>query len=270
MRRYLIAEKIMHKQITSLISIAVLTGLIILCSCKDKKQSNTKIKTIDSIAMPAKYPKDHKLSSQERKDFSNKFLKRKGVPVLEHLPLIEDHTNARFRDEKEVARKAIVLYGLIYVAHGERTSKEIIAYFKKYNLWGSVSPDERKYLQNKTEKGNIAISWRIENLYVLYWALGNIDTLSFPTTICSFRDSNLPEPGIDPTEWIAGSKLRDKEEILNETDLIYRIHWATREADLNGKPMPAGLNDDIVMERHFALNWLTMYTDDWDEITTDT
>lgn len=34
--------------------------------------------------------------------------------------------------------------------------------------------------------------------------------------------------------------------------------------------MPAGLSEDIVMERHFALNWLTMYADDWDEMTTDT
>lgn len=248
------------------------TALLSLFSCGQKKQSNSKVSIVDTGSVPA-YPKDHKLTAEERKEYSERFLKQKGVPVLDHLPLIDDYTDARFRDEKEVARKAVVLYGLIYVAHGDKTSKEIIDYFKKYRLWSSVSPDERQYLEkeDKTAKDNNPISWRMENLNVLLWALGNFDTLPFPTTICDFsRYENLPNLDADPTKWIESSTLRDKEDILNQTDLIYRIHWATREAGLKGKAMPAGISEDIVMERHFALNWLTMYADDWDEITTDT
>ena len=250
----------------------LLTGLFTLFGCGQKKQSNSKANIVDTTSM-AIYPKDHKLTGQERKEFSNMFLKQKGVPVLEHLPLVEDFTEAKFRDKNEVAKKAVVLYGLIYVAHGEKTSKEMIEYFKKYNLWNTVSPDERQYLekQNKTEQDNNPVTWRVENLNVLLWALGNFDTLSFPTTMCNFSNyKNLPNLEIDPTQWISNSKLRDTEDILNETDLIYRIHWATREAGLKGKPMPANLSEDIVMERHFALNWLTMYAEDWDDITTDT
>jgi hypothetical protein len=248
------------------------TGLLSLLGCKQKNQSNTKGKIADATSITI-YPKDHKLTAEERKKYSNTFLKQKGVPVLEHLPLVEDYREAKFRDEKEVARKAVVLYGLIYVAHGEKTSKEMIGYFKKYNLWNSVSPDERQYLgkENKTSEDNNPMTWRIENLNVLFWALANFDTLSFPTTMCDFSNyTNLPNLEVDPTQWIENSKLRDKEDILNQTDLIYRIHWATREASLKGKSMPAGLSEDIVMERHFALNWLTMYADDWDDITTDT
>ena len=262
----------MHKQITSLIFMGLFTGLFLLIGCGHTKQPNSKADVADSLTI-AFYPKDHKLSGQERKEFSDKFLKQKGVPVLEHLPLVEDYTNAKFRDEKEVARKAVVLYGLIYVAHSEKTSKEMVEYFKKYNLWSTVSPEERKYLEkeNRTQEDNNTVTWRIENLNLLLWALGNFDTLSFPATICDFSNyKNLPNLEIDPAQWISSSKLRDKEDILNQTDLIYRIHWATREADLKGKAMPAGLSEDIVMERHFALNWLTMYAADWDDITTDT
>jgi hypothetical protein len=262
----------MHKQFTSLIFMILAICLFSVIGCGHKKHLNSKVKVIDTPAI-VYYPKDHKLSGQERKEFSDKFLKQKGVPVLANLPFVEDYTNAKFREEKEVARKAVVLYGLIYVAHSEKTSKEIIGYFKKYNLWNSVSPEERKYLekQNRTQQDNNAVSWRIENLNVLLWALGSFDTLSFPTTICDFSNyNNLPDLDRDPTAWISSSKLRDKEDILNQTDLIYRIHWATREADLKGKAMPAGLNEDIIMERHFALNWLTMYAVDWDDITTDT
>ena len=219
------------------------------------------------------YPKDHKLTGQERKDFSNKFLKQKGVPTLEHLPLVEDYREARFRDQKEVARKAIVLYGLVYVSNNEKTSKEMVDYFKKYKLWEYVSPDERIYLAkaNRSSKENNQVAWRIENLNVLLWALGNIEQLSFPASMCDFSNyKNLPNLEIDPTQWINNARLRNREDLLNETDLIYRIHWATRDASLNNKPTPAGLNQDIVMERHFALNWLTMYADEWDDITTDT
>jgi len=250
----------------------LLTGLLSLFGCGQKKQSNSKANTVDTVVI-AIYPKDHKLTGQERKEFSNKFLKQKGVPILEHLPLVEDFTEAKFRDKNEVAKKAVVLYGLIYVAHGEKTSKEMIEYFNKYNLWNTVSPDERQYLekQNKTEQDNNPVTWRIENLNVLLWALGNFDTLTLPTTMCDFSNyKNLPNLEIDPTQWISNSKLRDTEDILNETDLIYRIHWATREAGLKGKSMPANISENIVMERHFALNWLTMYAEDWDDITTDT
>jgi len=52
--------------------------------------------------------------------------------------------------------------------------------------------------------------------------------------------------------------------------LIYRIHWAVVEAQLHKQPMPAGLNADVVYERHYALNWLTYYGDDWDNVSTDT
>lgn len=248
------------------------TAFFSLFGCGQRKASNSKANIPDTVST-AFYPTDHKLTGQERKDFSNKFLKQKGVPVLDHLPLVEDYIEAKFRDEKEVAKKAVVLYGLIYVAHGEKSSKEMIAYFKKYDLWNSVSPDERQYLEkeNKTPEDNNPVTWRIENLNVLLWALGNFDTLSFPTTICNFTNyKNLPDLEVDPTMWIEKSKLRNNEDILNQTDLIYRIHWATREAGLKEKPMPAGLSEDIVMERHFALNWLTMYADDWDDITTDT
>lgn len=219
------------------------------------------------------YPTDHKLTMQERKDLTNKFLNQQGVPTLEYLPFVEDYTEARFRDQREVACKSVVVYGLIHVAHNEKTAEEMISYYKKYNLWDYVSPDERKYLEKpaRTREENNPVSWRIECLNVLLWSLGQFDTLSFPTEMCDFSDyKNLPNLDNDPTEWINNSKLRNTEDILNETDMIYRMHWAVRDASLNGKPIPANINPGIIMERHFALNWLVMYADEWDDVTTDT
>ena len=139
----------------------LLSGLFTLFGCGQKSRQSKAAKVVTPIANI--YPTDHKLTSQERKDLTNAFLKQKGVPTLEHLPLVEDYKEARFRDEKEVARKAIILYGLIFVANKEKTSEEIILYFRKYDLWKNVSPHERQYLEkkNKTDNDNNPVTWRL-------------------------------------------------------------------------------------------------------------
>ncbi len=257
------------RYITKGITIAILTSILSFFGCGQQSNSNMeKLSVTQTI-----YPTDHKLTMQERKDLTNKFLKQNGVPTLDHLPFVEDYTVARFRDQKEVACKVVVVYGLLHVAYNEKTAEEMIAYYKKYNLWDYVSPKERMYLEKptRTQEENNLVSWRIECLNVLLWSLRHFNTLPFPIEMCNFSDyKNLPNLENDPTEWISNSKLRNTEDILNETDMIYRIHWAVRDASLNGRPIPANINQDIVMERHFALNWLVMYADEWDEVTTDT
>jgi len=79
----------------------------------------------------------------------------------------------------------------------------------------------------------------------------------------------MPNKG-EVAEFISSARLRPKSEILDETDRIYRIHWAVRDAQINSRPIPAGLNGSVVVERHCALNWLTWYADEWDDVTTDT
>jgi hypothetical protein len=48
------------------------------------------------------------------------------------------------------------------------------------------------------------------------------------------------------------------------------MHWALVDARINEREAPAGMRSSIVYERHYALNWITVYEDDWDDITTDT
>jgi hypothetical protein len=218
-------------------------------------------------------PTDHKFTSEERKLFSIQFLKQKGVPVIEHLPLIEDHTTAKFRKAHDIASKIVVLYGLTYVANHAEEPEVLIKYYKQHDLWDYVSPEERNYLakEERTSKDDNPITWRIEAIIVMLWSLGKFDKLLFPDAECQFPDPSVfHDIEKDPAVWIMDAKLRNTEEILNEADLIYRTHWAARDAQLNGRPMPAGINYDVIMERHFALNWLTMYAEDWDDITTDT
>jgi hypothetical protein len=117
----------------------------------------------------------------------------------------------------------------------------------------------------------VEYSWRIESLNVLLWSLKKFDDLQLPINMCDFEHiEDLPDLSVDPTEWIEKSRLRNNEEILNQVDLIYRIHWATRDAELNGKKIPGNFHPGIIFERHYALNWLVRYANEWDDITTDT
>ena len=213
------------------------------------------------------------LTGEERKHRTNEFLKNFKVPILEHLPLVEDFSEAQFRDEKDVAERCVILYGIIFVVHGEASGNEMIEYFKEFALWEKVSPKEKKFLKNKNpgKQDKIDHSWKIESLNVLLWSLQKFDELELPLEMCSFEHiEDLPDLNVDPSAWIEKARLRNQEEILNQVDLIYRIHWATRDAELNNKPVPGGFDSGVVFERHYALNWLVMYAEQWDDITTDT
>jgi Domain of unknown function (DUF4272) len=114
-------------------------------------------------------------------------------------------------------------------------------------------------------------SWRYEAYWLMLWSLGYVDTLKRPDSICDVPKavSFLRENG--RKEFIKKAKLRSQKEILDAADLIYRYHWATDDARINSKVAPAGLDAGVVMERHYALNWLIGYMgQEWDDISTDT
>lgn len=72
-------------------------------------------------------------------------------------------------------------------------------------------------------------------------------------------------------DFVKGAKLRDRTDFEDANLEIYETHWAVRDAQINGKKIPKGLDPGIVQERHHALNWLLNYEGQaWDDVTTDT
>lgn len=210
---------------------------------------------------------------QERKRLTEVFLHQHKIPTLDSLPYIEDVEQTQFRSPDIVAKKAIVLRVLIDVANGVVHVHDAIEYLKKYDLWPLVSGNEILFLENKqrTSSDIFPMKWRIENLNVLIWALGYPAELPFPTTTCSYVFLEvLPAFNQNPQPWLERAKYRNLDDIVRELDLTYRMHWALVDALENGRTPPAGIRISIVYERHFALNWITMYDEDWDSITTDT
>src|SRR2546429_9970567 len=65
------------------------------------------------------------------------------------------------------------------------------------------------------------------------------------------------------------ARMRPDSEILDALDQHYRLHWIVCQAQVQQQPAPAGLNADVLMERHHALNWLVLFEgNDWDDVDT--
>jgi len=195
------------------------------------------------------------------------------VPILSSLPCIESEEETQLRSAEELGIRIVCLACAVGTAFEKNDLfKE---YLRQHNLWDNLTPDEMKFLSNPTPDLTtiVRFTWRSEALFVLMWAVHLFDDLPFPRQETDTQEivARLPDLNESPWPYIHKIKLRSIGDILEASDLIYRLHWATRQAGLDNKTPPSGLNPGMVQEWHHAINWTTKYNNqDWDEVSTDT
>lgn len=211
---------------------------------------------------------------QTRKAASIARLQAEGVPYIDHLPMIEDAAAVRIRSAEEIARRAIACLISIQAAcdrnacrYTPETAQWCQELLRKYAI-EQLTPNEAAILGNQGDDQDVInMVWKYEAYWVLLWALGLVNELSFPdrTVDCDFA-INAVSQHADFNSFMKQVRLRDIHAILDEADLIYRYHWACVDARLKQQPMPADMDASVVMERHAALNWLidSDGQDDWD------
>jgi hypothetical protein len=128
--------------------------------------------------------------------------------------------------------------------------------------------------------------WRLEGLWVLAWALGELE-LPWPAGFCDV--SRLTANVLDcesRSDFVDNAALRPKAEILDTLELTLLQRWAVPDAFLHQREIPMDLDwtgeaemmpvrdcptTGAVAERHHALNWLVRFGDaDWDDVDTPT
>ena len=210
-----------------------------------------------------------------RKEKNEIFLKKKGIKINYNLPAIEAEEIIILRKPKEIAQRTVVLATTNMVAFNVLTGKEAIFYLKKYCLWEYTTSKEKDFLNEPTEERRIRETWKCERIWVLMWALGIVKELGFPDKMCNLNDIPADRYPIgrdkDPNIFIdAMTTSRSKKEILDATDLYYRMNWACMDARLNEQESYKA-DHAVVYERLYALNWLIIYMEqEWDAITCDT
>jgi hypothetical protein len=205
-----------------------------------------------------------------RKAVSEAKLATRGITVPDTLPplICEDELALRTRDEVVERARALLLVALRAesVASGEAMPVEML--LSKMPLADdALSPQEQAFLQQDTPGQNdcAQLVWRYESLFLLEWALGLVPELPFPAA------------PVDAARVVAtliemrGPRLRSPAEILDALDLHYRLHWHIRQSRLKHLGDAAGVDADVVMERHRTLNWLVRFQHaGWDEVDTPT
>ncbi|RKP55577.1 DUF4272 domain-containing protein [Cohnella endophytica] len=210
--------------------------------------------------------------AERRKSKSIDILRRYNIPYIKHLPIIETEKNVTLRTIDEICNRAICL--ALVAAKGEGLESDIVHMkAKEYCVEEHFTLEEETFIKltECTEKERAKFTWRYESLWVLLWSLKYVNSLEFPSTICDvpFAVSTIVDRG--RVDFFSNSTVRSKSEILDQTDLYFRYHWATREAQLRNQPIPSGLEPGVVYERHYSLNWLVNYEDeDWDNVSTNT
>lgn len=197
--------------------------------------------------MPAERPlpkdraKDAPYESVERRNKSVELMREKHIYVSPWLPLLWECAEEPGRTAKEVCARAAAL--LIVSLYSEcrvgdhmsyEKAREFVApIIESYGAETYFSPKEKEYLDNpdSTEKEQIQFAWQYENLWVMEWALGLTDDLFWPDRICDVPGSvRLLKDYPTMETLLAAARLRPRKELLEQADLIYRLHWACVDA----------------------------------------
>jgi hypothetical protein len=228
----------------------------------------------DEFEEPCPPITDEQLRRRER---SQSRLESEGVPTLASHALIESESEIEPRESFEVADRLRALCVVSAKARAQvmgMAPSEVMAMMKRSMNQpvpaALFTPDEIAFLPdlNPSEADLARFVWRSEAAWALLWALRWVDALPMPLAPCDPEElATIVREQPDLT--VRG--LRPLAEILDEADLIYGYAWAVRSALNAGLKPPAGLDPDIIMERHHALNWLIRYEDaPWDEVRCDT
>lgn len=211
---------------------------------------------------------------KERRAKSEAYCTAHGVPVYSdpNSMFTDTESIVSLRTKDEVVDRALALS---YIGlKGEGLSADILRKVeKKYNVRAKLSPQELAYAENPvpSEAQNINAVWRYEALHVLLWSIGYVDSLAYPEAMCNVNSDMLHIRDRTEQQFRDQAKPRSKKEILDQVDLVLRLHWACVDARINNRPSPGNLNGEIIMEWHYVLNWLIHYSDqEWDDVTTDT
>lgn len=208
----------------------------------------------------------------DRRLRSETILRAEGVPILATLPVIETTAEALKRSKEEVALRTLCL--ILVAAKGEGLEEEVVErVLESYELRPHLTPKELAFVldNSPSQHDRLQFVWRYEAASTLLWGLGFVAQLGKPVQVCDVNFAVTTMTGTTTSRFIEDSKLRPITEILDQADLIYRYHWAVRNARVKGQQIPAALDPSVTEERHYALNWLIGYLEQaWDDVSTDT
>ena len=140
---------------------------------------------------------------RQRAERSFRQLKKHNAPVYPGPLFVDGDEEVELQSAQDVARRTLVLWAIELRAEG-MPQDEAIGLIKQLELWDSVSPDEKQFLEDDDPDPDECeqLVWRLESIWVLLWSLGYIDELDWPRGMCDVSQiveilkHNESNPGI--------------------------------------------------------------------------
>lgn len=183
----------------------------------------------------------------------------------------------RIRILPEVLDRTLVLGAVVAVSFGAPRA-ELSRWLADSRLASALTGEEREFIQRKVREKRLVnnITWQSERLVVLLWALSMIPELPPPDTQCrtSELERLLPPYGdLSLVEFCESAKLRTEDELFDAAFLIQELHALARQRqrDPMYKTAEPAVDQEVLQERHHAINWLVGYGgQSWNQVATDT
>ena len=188
-----------------------------------------------------------------------------GVRVNPNLPTLEVPSELSPRSAGDVCARAFVLSFVIGIGYG-RSGSEMLTRVRQAGLADQLSPDEHELLAQSsyTQADTARAAWFAEAVQACAWALGYLPL----DPLQGASDQLASHFRADAQQRIASAQLLPFDQLYAQADLHYRLHWAARQARLEGTAFP--LPEIAVEMRRHALDWIIGVPEDWDDISTDT
>ncbi len=220
-----------------------------------------------------------KKSPEKRRKINNAKIKELGIACYENLPLLEDSSNVKLKDIDTICKRAIACLISTQIscdiADGQDYTESknfFLDMLERYEAQNSLLKKEQKLFNGDyTEQDTIDIAWTYEAYWSVVWALGLVENIEMPDSICDCEKAiTLVSNCENYEEFKKQCNLRSIEEILDMLDLHYRYHWATTEKMINPDTPIGALDPDVVVERRRGLEWLISNEEDWNDISLNT
>jgi hypothetical protein len=214
------------------------------------------------------------MTPSERKECSEKIIKKKGIGINKNLPLVEDASQVKLRSLDDICKRAIaaLLCTQIGIELGEGKTDQIGIFtdlIQHFGVEDCLNAKEQNVVSGKGSQQDITdVVWEYECYWSLLWALGIVDDITDANSICdctaAIRAVSQCE---DFDDFKSRCSLRSTDEILDMLDLYYRYHWAVVQNEHIDKNCPIGdLEGEVVFERRRGLEWLISDKNDWHDI----
>lgn len=193
-------------------------------------------------------------------------LAKVGVTLPATLPMIDEFA---VRPLREIVDRIICLNAVAAVAHGFDKEKAS-AWLSQERMLENLTDDERSLFKSGAS-GFDRFKVQVEGMWALTWLVSIVPNLDFwrgcdPRFVTMLPSLKIAESA---SNFRSRARLRNEIEIGAELDLAYCLHWALRQAELNGEKPPKGLIPFVVVERRRALEWSIGHAD-WHKVSLDT